>query len=202
VSDALLAGDGHTLLARVEAALARREAATISRPDAIPAAVLVLCEAGAHDVRLVFTKRAAHLRSNPGDFSFPGGKRIPADAGPVATALREAAEEVGLEPAAVRPFGLLDDMGTVVSAFVITPVVAELIAPQVWRADPTEVAAVRMYGLRELHARAKLRVEQWNGRPVLFYDVDGDTIWGATARMLRQIYALLDVPGPEPNLLA
>lgn len=181
---------GATLLARLEAALAARERVVAPESDKIATAVLALCEPTADDLRLVFTKRAADLSNHAGQMSFPGGK---AEAGEdaVATALREAAEEIGLVPNAVRPFGMLDDLTTVVSPFVITPVVAELSEPQAWSLAAAEVAEIREYGLRELVERATVRTELWNGREVLFYDIDGETIWGATAWMVRQLLTLL-----------
>jgi 8-oxo-dGTP pyrophosphatase MutT (NUDIX family) len=134
-----------------------------------------------------------------GQISFPGGRIDPGDADELAAALREAEEEVGLAPGLVEPLGLLDDTETFATQFVITPWVGLVRGPVVWQPDGTEIEKVIEVPVAALLARGTFRVERWerNGvaRDVYFYDYRGDTIWGATARILKQYLDLVDDQG-------
>lgn len=148
---------------------------------------------GPGEPHVVLTRRAQHLRSHRGEVSFPGGGRDPGE-GWVEAATREAHEEVGLDPALVEVVGGLDHLRTFSSRSSIVPVVGVLPGPPELEANPTEVERILHVGLWELLADGVFREEQWRlpsgYRPIWFFELVGDTIWGATARMLRQLLAL------------
>jgi len=161
-----------------------------------PAAVLVPVFEEDGEARVVLTRRAAHLRSHRGEVSFPGG-RLEEGESPERGALREAAEEVGLDPAGIELVGRLSKLGTVSSGTTITPVVALLPGRPALAANPTEVEHVFDAALSDLADPACFREERWAipGRgddfPVWFFELADDTIWGATARMLVELLRLV-----------
>jgi 8-oxo-dGTP pyrophosphatase MutT (NUDIX family) len=177
------------------AALAARPRRTLDRGDRTPAAVLVPLLPVEGELHLLYTRRAASLPHHQGQVAFPGGAIDPGDADPTAAALREAHEEIGLEPARVRVLGALDDIETVRSRFVITPVVGLVPHPSPWRPSPREVDAIFTVAVRRLEAPATARRELWDfgeaRLPVDLYAVDGHVIWGATQRITAHLLALL-----------
>jgi 8-oxo-dGTP pyrophosphatase MutT (NUDIX family) len=169
----------------------RRPAWDTADSSARPAAVLVLLypdEVGR--ARLVLTERADRGGHHSGEVSFPGGRAEPGDADLVATALREAAEEVGLDAsqAGVRIVGTLTMQWIPVSNFSVTPVVAVAERRPVLVAQPSEVAAILEAPVATfLPGRELLWVEReirgWQIRYAA-YPVDGLAVWGMTARVL------------------
>jgi 8-oxo-dGTP pyrophosphatase MutT (NUDIX family) len=160
----------------------------------VQAAVLVpLVDRG--EPTLVFAQRTEHVGHHKGQISFPGGTRAPGDTSLLEAALRECEEEVGLPRAAVEPLGALDDTETFATQFVITPWVGIVREPPAWQPDGEEIERVIEVPLGALGAPGVFRVEQWERagvtRPVYFYDVDGVTIWGATARILKHYLDLV-----------
>jgi 8-oxo-dGTP pyrophosphatase MutT (NUDIX family) len=159
------------------------------------AAVLVAVTDGAAGPRVVLTKRSSRLKHHPGQVAFPGGKRDAGDADATATALREAHEEVGLDPAAVDVLGALAPHETV-TGFTVTPILA--LAPAF---DPVpeagEVAEVFTVPFAHVTDPRNFVVERrrWRGTWRHYYIVPWGPyyIWGATARMLR---GLADRLGP------
>ena len=156
-------------------------------------AVLAPLYEGDHGPAVVLTRRAAHLRNHRGEVSFPGGRQEDHDPDLVATALREAHEEIRLEPTSVEVIGRLDRLSTFVSRSMIHPFVGVLPGPPAGLVpDPGEVDHILHVPLAELLDPEAFREEVWrfpdgNERPLVFFEVPGDTIWGATARMLRQL---------------
>jgi 8-oxo-dGTP pyrophosphatase MutT (NUDIX family) len=155
----------------------------------VRAAVLVpIVDRG--EAHLVFAQRTERVGHHAGQISFPGGRVDPADADDLAAALREAHEEVGLEPSRVEPLGLLDDTETFATQYVITPFVGVVRGPVVWQPDGEEIEKVIEVPVAALLDRGSFRVERWErdgvARDVYFYDYRGTTIWGATARILKQ----------------
>jgi 8-oxo-dGTP pyrophosphatase MutT (NUDIX family) len=141
------------------------------------------------EASIILTRRSAALRVHSGEVSFPGGGQ---DDGEDLrdTARREACEEVGLDPALVEIIGELDHLSTITSNSFIVPFVAVLAEPPVLHASPAEVEAVLRVPLRELLDPDVFREERWDifgtDRPMWFFELVGDTVWGATAAMLRQ----------------
>ena len=162
------------------------------------AAVLVLVYPdAAGDGRLVLIERASYDGHHSGEISFPGGKAEPGDADLAATALREAAEEVGLHAAeaGVRVVGSLDRFWIPVSDFAVTPIVALAERAPVLVGQASEVADILEPGLDRFLPDAPIAmidrtVGEW---PLRYghYVVDGRSVWGMTARVLSQLGAVL-----------
>ncbi len=172
----------------------RGEPSPVEEGGGRPAAVLVPIHPGPDgDLHVVLTRRSDTLRHHTGEVSFPGGRVDPGET-IVEAALREADEEVALDPASVQVLGELDHLTTVTRRAFITPVVGWVPEPPRLRPSEAEVAAIRHVPLRELLLPEVYREERWGvgstSRPVYFFELVGDTVWGATAAMLRQFFAL------------
>lgn len=162
-----------------------------ARPP-VPSAVLAPLYDHHGEAHVVLTRRSRRLRAHAGEVSFPGGRAEPDDADLVATALREANEEVGLDPTGVTILGELDHLATITSGSFIVPYVAEVPACPDLLPCSAEVDRVLHVPLSELMAPGVFREERWVfgegiDRPIVFFDLVGDTVWGATAAMLRQL---------------
>ena len=159
--------------------------------DYRPAAVLIALFVREDIVHVVLTKRTENVRTHQGQVSFPGGSFEAGDRTLEATALREAQEEVGLRPEDVRILGVLDDLPTFVSGFLVRPFVAEVPHPYEFVHDVTEVDHVFSPPLDVFAdpARRREEVRERDGQQYVMtsYDVDGNVVWGATARMLIQL---------------
>lgn len=166
-----------------------------------PAAVLVGLVPRSQGWQVLLTRRTEQMPTHAGQISFPGGRIGPEDADPVAGALRETHEELGIEPARVRPLGLLDVYGTI-SAYAVTPVVG-LIDPEArLQPDVREVDEVFEVPLRFLLDRRNLQREERHFRGRLrgyyAYPFGERYIWGATAGMLVNLLERLDRHGFDP----
>ena len=155
-------------------------------------AVLVLFGEGPDGPDLLIIERASTLRSHAGQPAFPGGKVDPEDDGPVEAALREACEEVGLDPASVDVLGTLPDLWLPPSGFVVTPVVGWWRDPHEVRVvDTAEVAAVARVPLAELTDPAnRLRVTHPSGWIGPAFEVRDLLVWGFTAGLTDRLLAL------------
>ena len=163
--------------------------------DPAPAAVLVgIVDRDVPTVLL--TERPKTMRKHPGQISFPGGRIDAGDEGPVAAALREAEEEVGLDRAYVEVVGTTDCYRTV-TGFEVTPVVAVVRPGFTLHCEPREVAEAFEAPLHYLldPARQETRTVEWRGRERTYYEIlwEGRRIWGATAAMLVNLSRRLEL---------
>jgi 8-oxo-dGTP pyrophosphatase MutT (NUDIX family) len=168
----------------------------------INAAVLAVLFEEMGETRLILTRRSSGLRTHKGEVSFPGG-RLDAGEGPAEAALREAHEEVGLDPARVTTVGWIQPVMTMVSASLILPVVATVAERPHLVVSPAEVERAFDVSLAELAAPGVFHEERWRipGRSipgtdddafaVRFFEVAGEMIWGATARMLYELLTIV-----------
>jgi len=169
-------------------------------------AVLVLFGTGPHEgadgsgPHVLLTQRADTIRSHAGQVSFPGGALDPTDAGPVAAALREAAEETGLDPAGVEVIGELPAQLVPASEYVVTPVLALWREPSpVAPMDPAEVAHVVRVPLEELLDPAnRCTAHHPSGNLGPAFTVQGLFVWGFTAWVLSQVLAVAGLERPWP----
>ncbi|QPM91452.1 CoA pyrophosphatase [Pseudooceanicola algae] len=153
-----------------------------------PAGVLCALMEQDGDLRVILTVRSSALKHHPGQIAFPGGKQDPVDADPTAAALREAQEEIGLDPDNVEVLGTLSTHETV-TGFSVLPVVGRVRRPFIPRPEPGEVAEVFTVPLSHLLTPENYTVQsrRWRGSDRQYFTVPWGPyyIWGATARMLR-----------------
>jgi 8-oxo-dGTP pyrophosphatase MutT (NUDIX family) len=185
------------LFDRLQHHVARRQ----DPPHGIASAVLVPIGVGSGGDRLLFTKRSAYPGVHGGQVSFPGGKRSPGDVDLIATALREASEEIGLAPQDVEVLGTLDDVVTP-TGFTITPVVGRFPWPYPFRPDPREIDRIVSCPLADLLvpgaiAMARAPIARAHLTPT--FTVEGEVVWGATARVTQ---LLIDLIGPGEGAIA
>jgi 8-oxo-dGTP pyrophosphatase MutT (NUDIX family) len=164
------------------------------------AAVLLPLYGWPEEPGLVFTERRADLRRHAGEISFPGGRADEADADLEATALREAEEEIGLDPAAVEIGDALPPTATFVTGYRIHPFVGHIPHPVGLdlRPNPAEVETVLTFSLSVLGESYEIRRLIRRGVPIHTptYEVEGHLIWGATARILGDLLERFDqAPG-------
>ena len=176
-------------------------------PREVNAGVLAAIFEEDGEARVVLTRRSTGLRTHQGQVSFPGG-RLDEGEDAVAAALREAFEEVDLDPCLVTTVGWLHPLVTMVSASFILPVLGTVEGRPHLTPNPGEVERIFDVSLAELADPAIFHEERWripgrvitgsddNSFPVWFFEVSGELIWGATARML---YELLRVVLLAPN---
>jgi 8-oxo-dGTP pyrophosphatase MutT (NUDIX family) len=163
------------------------------------AAVLVPLYLKGGEPHAVFTKRREDLRRHPGEISFPGGRHDEGEPDLLATALREAQEEIGLAPAAVQVLGALSPTATVATGYAVYPFVGLIEPGQRWRPSAREVAQVLEVSLADLRRGFGRRRLFRRGIPIQTdtYLVGEHLIWGATARIVGDLFDRLDrlVPG-------
>ena len=154
------------------------------------AAVLVpLYEDQEGQVRVVLIKRPDHMPTHAGQIAFPGGMSSSDDIDLVATALREAWEEVGIRPDEVEVLGFLPPVRAARAELYVAPVVGRLSSRPELRPDPNEVELVLEPPLEGFFLDAGWRSENWGGHELWFFDFEQQVLWGASARMMRQLVA-------------
>jgi 8-oxo-dGTP pyrophosphatase MutT (NUDIX family) len=162
--------------------------------DPVPAAVLFPLIDRAEGLSVLLTQRASQLTHHAAQISFPGGRLEPDDPDVASAALREAQEEIGLDPARVRVFGYLPDH-VVISGFRVTPVLGLVAPPFSLEPNPAEVAGVFEVPLEYVLDRRnhKARLRRIGDEDLLLYDIpwQGQHIWGATAGMLLTFVRML-----------
>ena len=156
------------------------------------AVLILLGEDGADGPDVLILERAADMRNHAGQPAFPGGAADPGDDFPAGTALREANEEVGLDPESVRVLAALPPLWIPVSGFVVTPVLAWWHSPHpVHPQDPAEVALVARVPIAELTDPAnRIRVRHPSGFTSPAFRVRGMLVWGFTAGVLDAMLRL------------
>jgi 8-oxo-dGTP pyrophosphatase MutT (NUDIX family) len=177
--------------------LAERERVALPDGDAVRCAVLVPLIPAADAYRVLYTRRTEHLPDHRGQVAFPGGKHAPSDPALLDTALREADEEVGIDPQSVEVLGRLDDVTTLAERYVVTPFVGVLQPEIQFRPNPAEVADVFTVSLKEL-ADPDFQGTQprtWDG---MIYEVDvimagTHNIWGLTLRITQNLLECIDL---------
>jgi 8-oxo-dGTP pyrophosphatase MutT (NUDIX family) len=172
----------------------------------VNAAVLALLFEEDGEARLVFTRRSSSLRAHRGEVSFAGG-RLDEGESPAAAAVREAQEEVALDPALVSLVGWIHPVLTMVSGSLIMPVVATVPSRPHLVASPAEVERVFDVSLSQLADPSIFHEERWsipgriipdsddNSFAVWFFEVEGEMIWGATARMIHELLSVVLLTG-------
>lgn len=174
--------------------LTLRERRAIEHPSFARAAVLVPLFNKEGNCHLLFTKRTDQVKYHKGEISFPGGMVDEDDLGLENTALREAFEEIGLKKSDVQIIGALDDIVTV-TEFIVTPFVGLFPYPYPFETSPVEIAE-----LIEVPLSFLLTEENFNEREttrmgrkeiIYAYQYGEHTIWGATARILKQFLDLI-----------
>jgi 8-oxo-dGTP pyrophosphatase MutT (NUDIX family) len=163
------------------------------------AAVLVPIILGTEGARVIYTLRTDELRDHAGQVSFPGGAPEPRDESLLATALREAEEEVDLGPDLVEIIGAMEDVYIPPSRFLVRPFVGLLREEAELALAPEEVEAIFSVSLDELMSPEAFKQVVWKreGRPheVTIFTVEGHEIWGATAAMTAGLLARLGWQG-------
>ncbi len=185
-----MASDSAEFVPSLRRALTDRPRRVLARDER--AAVLVPLVADGHRLSLLLTRRTDVLPTHRGHVAFPGGHVDPGDAGPAATALREAEEEIALPPSHVEVIGLLDDHLTREETTAVTPVVGFIAELPVLHPRAEEVARVFRIPLGEL-----MQPDCWRheGRLHLF-DHDGEVLWGLSARIVLHLLEVAGAAGP------
>jgi len=166
-------------------------------PDAQEAGVLLLIYPGPADLLFVLTRRADQLGYHSGQISLPGGRREPNDLDFVATALREAQEEIGIVAGQVQTLGALTALYIPQSNFVVHPVIGYAAGRPAFRPNAAEVAELIEAPLHMLlnPTIRQVGVLSQDGPPVPFYRLGGHAVWGATAMILSEFEMVLRSAG-------
>ncbi len=168
-----------------------------------PAAVLVPLLFDEGKWSLLLTRRTETLNSHKGQVAFPGGAADPEDDSPAATALREAFEEIGLQPQDARVLGYLTERPTI-SHFLVTPVVAQVPWPYPYRLSPAEVSRIFTVPLDWLAVtanyeyRPRTNPNGYYDRVLHYHLYDGEILWGASARIALDLLNALDLLEEKP----
>ena len=179
----------HRIGVALERSLRGRRVVELDEPGRRAAVLLVLFDR-LERPHLLLTKRTDTLPSHPGQISLPGGVAEPGDGSLERTALRETEEEVGLTSSRMRVVAELDDVATMVSGFIVRPFVAVVRGPVAPTLSDGEVARIMEVPLIDL-LRADDALPARPAPLALRYPLDGEDVWGATARILRDFCAAL-----------
>ncbi len=165
--------------------LASREFSQIRDERLAPSAVLLLLFEKEGECNVLFTRRSEKVAYHKGEISFPGGTTDPDDSDLLHTALREGAEEIGLDQRDVRILGRLDDIFTLTTGFVITPYVGIIPDPDKFEINTDEISELIFLPLRAIVEECHVE-----DSGVTHFHLQDHIIWGATARILKQFLDL------------
>lgn len=176
-----------------ERLLAPADAMTMTTHGDKRSAVLIPISGWPDDPVAVFTERHAEMSRHAGEISFPGGRPDPDDPSLIETALREAQEEVSLDPAVVTIVGALPPTGTFVTGYAIYPFVGAIPQDTELHANPSEVETLLRFRLADLSSAFEMRRLVRRGIPFRTptYPMGDHLIWGATARILMELLSRL-----------
>jgi 8-oxo-dGTP pyrophosphatase MutT (NUDIX family) len=166
------------------------------REDAVQSSVLVLLYPADQDINLVLMLRPNYEGVHAGQISLPGGKYEDGDESLIYTALREAKEEIGIDPLRVQLLGQLTEIYIPPSNYLVTPIVGYLVARPIFTPDPCEVAAIIEITLKDLLCDLNIHEKEMKLRngdtiEVPSYYIDGNIIWGATAMILSELKEII-----------
>ena len=182
------------LKTRIAKILASRECRRIRDQKLAPSAVLLPLFEKEGECHVLFTRRSDKVAYHKDEISFPGGTIDPNDSDLLHTALREVAEEIGLDSRDVQILGRLDDISTVTTGFMITPYVGFFPYPYKFQINTDEISELIFLPLRVLAEECRVEASEvtWEGRKLRSYHfyVKDYIIWGATARILKQFLDL------------
>lgn len=182
-------------MAEIRRLITGRQRRSLPAEGKMRAAVLVSLYQDRERFQILLIKRTEHVKTHQGQIAFPGGTWQPEDRDPIATALREAYEEMGIRPQDVEVLGELDDTSTATSNFLITPVVGVIPFPYPFRINAGEIAELLSLDLEALRDPEAFQEEIWKregGTVRVFVRREGShVIWGATARILLHFGQIL-----------
>jgi 8-oxo-dGTP pyrophosphatase MutT (NUDIX family) len=183
---------------QIRAVLSSRQRRVIEHPPFSHAAVLVPLFKKEEDCYLLFTKRSDEVKYHKGEISFPGGVVDEEDLELINTALREAHEEIGLRENDVQIIGILDDIVTI-TEFIVTPIVGLFPYPYPFKVSEKEISELIEVPLSHLldgNSFGEKEIFRGGQKEVIYtYQYGKHTIWGATARILKQFLDLITSPG-------
>ena len=196
--------DRDDLPLRIRALLSRRKPGLIEDRGAVyrHGAVLIPLFRDREEYKILFTKRTDTLEAHKGQMSFPGGRSDEEDRSLLDTALRESEEEVGLLRQDVTVLGRIDDARTLSSDYIIHSFVGQIPYPYLFLLNEGEVEKVIEVPLRLFFAGGEILPVEYEGRSYrnLAYTFDGEVIWGATARIMRNFVEILSaLQEPKPR---
>ncbi len=181
---------------KIRRILAARTPASAPDQSARASSVLIPLFVAEGAWQILFTQRTETVQSHRGQISFPGGSRDPGDASPLDTALRETEEEIGLKRCDIDVLGQLDEQLTYVTGYRIWPFAGVFPYPYEFTPSPFEIAEILTLPLADFFDPARFEEQRRtlpDGRSgsVYFYHVGGQTVWGATARILKDFLELI-----------
>ena len=188
---------GKDFIEQIRITLSSRQRRVIEHPPFSHAAVLVPLFKKGEDCHLLFTKRSDQVKYHKGEISFPGGVVDEEDLELINTALREAHEEIGLRESDIQIIGVLDDIVTI-TEFIVTPIVGLFPYPYPFKVSEKEIAElveVPLSYLLDDNSFSEREIFRGGQNEIVYaYQYGKHTIWGATARILKQFLDLIPSP--------
>ena len=189
------------MISRLRQVLSQRKVTHVTGTDRVPAAVLIPVYRENGEYYIIFTRRTHQVSTHKGQISFPGGAHDPGDVSMLDTALRECTEEIGIACTAVDVLGELDDFATHISYFIISPYIGLIPWPCEFTLSEWETAEIIRVPISALLDKTCMsegnEIVDDNLVPSCFYTFNGNVIWGATARILKQFLEIWRLAGEK-----